>query len=266
MAWLVVAVLFAAAWVWAFYREDRLEREPVWMVGLAFLWGMVAMIPALFLENQLLRQGLDPGDSLAMRAVALFLVVGPVEELCKFAAVRLHIYSHAQFNEPMDGIVYSVSAASGFALVENVRYMEGMPEVIWARGPAATLAHILFAGFWGSALGWTKAMENRRTARLIVAGGLLWAASTHGLFDLIYFTADRELPLVLARIALVAVIVASFLALRFQMRRALALSPFRRRPDFLIPLRLRPQKLLPGSPPSPAPPPPPAGQPGPTPE
>ena len=36
MVWLVVAALFAAAWVWAFYREDRLEREPVWMVGLAF--------------------------------------------------------------------------------------------------------------------------------------------------------------------------------------------------------------------------------------
>src|SRR5262249_9579612 len=152
--------------------------------------------------------------------LALFLVVGPVEELCKFAAVRLPIYPRAQFNEPMDGIVYSVSAASGFALAENYTYMEGTPEGIWTRGPAATLARILFASFWGAALGWTKPMENRRVARLIVAGSLLWAASTHGLFDLIYFTADRELPRVLARIALVAIVVASFLALRLQMKRA----------------------------------------------
>jgi RsiW-degrading membrane proteinase PrsW (M82 family) len=221
-------VLFAAVWVWAFHREDRHEREPVWMVGLAFVWGMLAIYPALFLEDRLLPQGVAPEDALALRALAMLAVVGPVEELCKFSAVRLPIYRHAHFNEPMDGIVYAVAASAGFAFAENLMFMQGTPEVIWARGPAATMAHILFAGFWGSALGFTKPMADRRLARRTVALGFLLAALTHGLYDLAYFTADRELPPLAARAVMAALMLASFVILRVQIRRAHHHSPFRK--------------------------------------
>jgi len=231
MIWIAIAVVFALAWVWAFHREDRLEREPVWMVGLAFLLGAVAFFPAYVLEGWLLPNSVDPEDSLAVRALALFLVVSPVEELCKFAAVRSWLYAHADFDEPMDGIVYAVTAATGFAFAENLHFMQDMPEVIWARGPGATLAHVLFAGFWGGALGWSKPMPDRRAARRVVAAGLLAGILVHGLFDLIYFCVDRELPATVARLALAALLIASFLALRFQMRRAHAYSPFRTKKD-----------------------------------
>jgi RsiW-degrading membrane proteinase PrsW (M82 family) len=227
MVWVAIAILFALAWVWAFHREDRFEREPVWMVGIAFLLGVVAFVPAYYLEGWLLPNSVDPEDSLAVRFLAVFLVVGPVEEVCKFAAVRSWLYSHADFDEPMDGIVYAVTAATGFAFAENLYFMQDMPEVIWVRGPGATLAHILFAGFWGGALGWSKPMANRGAARRVVAAGLLAGILTHGLFDLIYFCVDRELPATVARVALAALLIASFLALRFQMRRAHEYSPFR---------------------------------------
>lgn len=227
MIWFAIAVLFAMAWVWAFHREDRLEREPVWMVGIAFVLGMVAFVPAYYLEGWLLPESVSPDDRLLVRGAALFLVVGPVEELCKFAAVRSWIYSHADFDEPMDGIVYAVTAATGFALAENLHFMQDTPEVIWARGPGATLAHILFAGFWGGALGWAKPMKDRWAARRTVAAGLLAGIVTHGLFDLIYFCVDRELPANIARAALAALLIACFLVLRLQMRRAHARSPFR---------------------------------------
>jgi protease PrsW len=224
--WFMVAVLFALAWVWAFYREDRLEREPVWLVGAAFLWGMLGLLPALLLERWLLPNGLGIEDPLATRIVGLFLVVGPVEELCKFAGIRLHLYRHAQFNEPMDGIVYGVTAATGFALAENLHFMDGAPEVILARGPGATLAHILFAGFWGAALGWARQTASRLVAWRIMFVGLLWAVVTHGLFDLIIFSVDKELPAIVARLALATLLIASYLILRYQMKLAHAHSPF----------------------------------------
>jgi RsiW-degrading membrane proteinase PrsW (M82 family) len=227
MVWIAIAVLFALAWVWAFHREDRLEREPIWMVGLAFFLGMLSFVPAYYLEGWLLPESIGPEDRLAVRVLALFLVVGPVEELCKFAAVRSWLYGRPGFNEPMDGIVYAVTAATGFAFAENLHFMQDMPEVIWARGPGATLAHILFAGFWGGALGWSKPMKDRRAARFIVLAGLLAGIVTHALFDLIYFCVDRELPANVARALLVALVLGSFLALRFQMRRAHEYSPFR---------------------------------------
>jgi hypothetical protein len=70
-------------------------------------------------------------------------------------------------------------------------------------------------------------MKDRGAARRVVAAGLLAGILTHGLFDFIYFCVDRELPASVARAALAALLIASVLALRFQMRRAHEYSPFR---------------------------------------
>jgi protease PrsW len=227
MGWIVIAVACAALFLWAFYREDRHEHEPLWMVALALGWGALAIIPALWLEQRFLPAGLSSEDSLGMRVVGLLLIVGPVEELCKFAGVRLHIWRVSQFNEPMDGIVYAAAAATGFALVENLHFMVDQPSVILARGPAGTLAHILFAGFWGSALGWAKICDSRWRARALVAVGLIWGSLSHGLFDLISFSADHELPIWGARLGLALLMIGSYVLLRRQMMKACAESPFR---------------------------------------
>jgi protease PrsW len=226
MGWFVIAVAFAGLWLWAFYREDRLEREPLWMVAFALGWGALAILPALWLEARLLPPDLGPDSRLAVRAAGLLLIVGPVEELCKFAGVRLHIWPRSQFNEPMDGIVYAAAAATGFAFAENLHFMVDQPSVILARGPAGTLAHILFAGFWGSALGWAKMCGPWR-GRMLVLLGLVWGSLSHGLFDLISFSAGQELPAWGARLGLTLLMTGSYLLLRRQMTRACAQSPFR---------------------------------------
>ena len=226
MGWFVIAVAFAALWLWAFCREDRLEREPFWMVAMALGWGALALLPALWLENRLLPAGLGPDDRLAVRAAGLLLIVGPVEELCKFAGVRFHIWPRSQFNEPMDGIVYAAAAATGFAFAENLYFMVDQPAAILARGPAGTLAHILFAGFWGSALGWAKVCGSPWRGRGLVVLGLVWGSLCHGLFDLISFSAGEELPAWAARLGLVLLMAGSYLLLRRQMLKACAASPF----------------------------------------
>ena len=204
-----------------------MEREPLWMIAFALGWGALALIPALWLENRLLPSGLGPDDRLAVRAAGLLLIVGPVEELCKFAGVRFHIWPRSQFNEPMDGIVYAAAAATGFAFAENLHFMVDQPSVILARGPAGTLAHILFAGFWGSALGWAKVCGSPWRGRGLVLLGLVWGSLSHGLFDLISFSAGQELPAWGARLGLIVLMVGSYLLLRRQMTRACAASPFR---------------------------------------
>src|SRR5437879_2638815 len=92
MLWWVIGATFPVLWLWAFYREDRFEREPPWRLVVAFGLGCLAILPARLLEDLLLPQGLGAQDSLLARAAGLLLVAGPVEELCKFAPVRLHIY------------------------------------------------------------------------------------------------------------------------------------------------------------------------------
>ena len=78
-------------------------------------------------------------------------VVGPVEELCKFAAVRLGPYRSLYFDEPVDGLVYASAASLGFASLENLFYvLEYGPEVMIAP-PLSTVGHLVFV--WGFALG-----------------------------------------------------------------------------------------------------------------
>src|SRR5690242_14971050 len=104
MVWFVIAVAFGGVWTYAFYREDVHDREPWWLLGVALLGGAASMWAALMLENRLLPHGVPMEGTLRERLQSVFLVAGPVEEICKFLAVWLLIWPRALFNEPMDGI------------------------------------------------------------------------------------------------------------------------------------------------------------------
>jgi RsiW-degrading membrane proteinase PrsW (M82 family) len=74
----------------------------------------------------------------------MLVVVGPVEELCKFGAVRLGVYRSLYFDAPIHGLVYSVTASLGFASLENLFYVfQYGPEVMLLRDPLATLGRPL---------------------------------------------------------------------------------------------------------------------------
>jgi RsiW-degrading membrane proteinase PrsW (M82 family) len=227
MGWGVIALVFGGAWAYAFYREDIHEREPVWLLAVAVIGGAVSTVPALWLENRLLPAGTDLAGTLPARLGAVFLVAGPVEELCKFAAVWLLVRPRASFNEPMDGILYAVMAATGFATAENLYFMQGDPQVILSRGPVSVAVHILFAAFWGGALAEAQGMTGCARRFLLLPLGVAAAAVVHGLFDAIVFAGRREITLGQSRAAQIVLALACFAFLRWRIRVALACSPFR---------------------------------------
>lgn len=225
MGWVLLAVVFALAWGYAFYREDARNREPVWLVALAALGGMFAFPLALTAEGWLLRSVDTIDGSLAVRAISSFLVAGPVEEAAKLLAVLVLVWPWSHFDEPVDGLVYAAAAGAGFALVENLRFMEGQPQVILARGPAGTGAHVLFAAIWGGALGYARQLSDRRRAVAVVALGLLVASLAHGAFDMITLSAGREITLSQARAGQVTLFVLCALFLRWRLRAVNAAVP-----------------------------------------
>jgi protease PrsW len=229
VVWISIAVAFAGVWGYAVYREDIYEREPYWLLGLALLGGAASMFPALWLEGRLLPAGPDLDGALSARLAAAFLVAGPVEECCKFAVVWLLVRPWASFNEPMDGTLYAVMAAAGFATAENLYFMDGDPQVILQRGPISVAVHILFAAFWGGALAHAYMLRDRRRRCLILCLGVAVAAGVHGLYDAIVFASQRELTLGQSRAAQISLVLGCFVFLRWRMRVALAQSPFRGR-------------------------------------
>lgn len=225
MGWIVIAVAFAGVWVYAIVREDYRNPEPLWLVGLAIVCGMIAVPVASRIEEILTRNADAMAGPLISRAWLAFMVAGPVEEVAKFLAVALLVWFQSNFDEPMDGIVYASAAAAGFALAENLRYMQDQPASILARGPAATGAHILFAGFWGGALGHAKRMKSFPAGVAITGGGLGLGIVSHGLFDLTTWSVDKELTLNQARLIQVSLIICCAAFLRWRIRAALRIVP-----------------------------------------
>ena len=175
-------------WLWFFLRQDKVRPEPRRLITFTFLLGCLATIPAgignyLFGADALL----EGSPQLLSVVTAMTLVVGPVEELCKFAAVRLGPYRSLYFDEPVDGLVYASAASLGFASLENLLYVfQYGPAVMIARAPLSTVGHLVFGSIWGYALGQYYVSGGRRKPLLL--GSIAVAAAAHALYNVFAFS------------------------------------------------------------------------------
>ena len=184
-------------WLWFYLRKDSYRPAPRRLIAITFGLGCLAVVPAGIVEWIVLGDSfLAEGAGFEGLAAGMLFVVGPVEELCKFAAVRFKAYRSPYFDEPMDGLVYAAAASLGFASMENLFYVvEFGPEVMLGRAPLSTVAHLVFGGIWGYALGLHHASGRRRP--LLVMGALALGACTHALFN-IFVSFPLALPLGIA--------------------------------------------------------------------
>ena len=228
LGYTVLAFAPGLFWLWFFVRGRAYRPKPRRLLAVAFLLGMLSTIPAALLEFVFLDDAdLDIGANLASIAAAMLFVVGPVEELSKFLAVRLGPYRSLYFDEPRDGLVYCVAASLGFASVENLGYIIAFgPEVMVVRAPVSTLAHVIFGSFWGIALG-LQAHERTRGRALWLAAGLVAAAVVHGVFNILVSTVS----LVGLLLALLLIGAGLFWTLS-RFRWAQRVSPFRLRRNY----------------------------------
>lgn len=171
--------LFIVLYVWL---RDNYCREDPRSVLRTFAWGCLAIVPAMLVET-LLIPGADRLHELSTGALlmALFLVIGPVEEFFKFLVVWRRDYHRPDFAEPMDGLVYSTSSAMGFASMESFLYLvrEG-PQAAPARILLALPGHLFFSGIWGYYLG-LKKLGGASRGHLVWA--LLWSSFLHGFYN-----------------------------------------------------------------------------------
>jgi RsiW-degrading membrane proteinase PrsW (M82 family) len=222
--------------LWWIRRQDIYEPEPwKWVIGV-FALGAFFTLLAVPLEEvglaplggkiQLNGPPAKAGDWYHLFFVS-FVVAGPIEELCKYAAVRFSVYRSAVFDEPLDGLVYSSAAALGFASLENVFFtFQNGPSVMLVRAPLSTLGHVFFAAMWGYSLGVHRLGIARRGT---VGRGLFASMFLHGLFDFVLLT---QTVLALAVLPLMAVAGRmTWLRIKEYQR----ISPFReRRPERLV--------------------------------
>jgi len=165
---LILGFAPALVWLWYFYVKDRYAPEPrAWILRI-FVLGMLSTVPLALIES--LIGALVPSD------LVLAVVVAPiVEEIGKFLIVYLFVFRRPVFDEPIDGIVYAVTAALGFAAFENFVYLFAsysetltLPlELSIVRALLSVPGHALMSSMWGFALGQSLVTPHPLVRRLL---------------------------------------------------------------------------------------------------
>ncbi|MBK7876944.1 MAG: PrsW family intramembrane metalloprotease [Planctomycetes bacterium] len=181
-----VIVLLHVIW-----SVDR-NREPFLNVLKYLAIGGLVLAPGCQMERVALDVLGNPTEDPASASIPLLLAatvlgIGLVEELVKYAGLRLFARRDRHLDEPFDWVVYAVTVALGFALVENVLYVVNYgAEVATPRALFAVPAHALCGTLMGCR------MARAATAPAAEAAGqralaLLEPAAWHGVYDFLAF-------------------------------------------------------------------------------
>lgn len=177
-------VLPALLWLAFWLLEDRCQPEPKRYIFLSFVLGALSIVPVLFIERAAI-------GYLAMGSVALLAVWAATEELFKFAAAYLGGMRTAAFDEPLDAVIYMVTAALGFSAAENALFiftpvMSGdiVRSVVTGdlRFIGASLLHTLASGTIGLAIAWSFS-KPAAARRLYALCGVILAIALHTTFN-----------------------------------------------------------------------------------
>ncbi|MDP3958003.1 MAG: PrsW family glutamic-type intramembrane protease [bacterium] len=176
-------ILPALLWLWFWLKEDAARPEPRGLIFLTFLAGMGAVIVVLPVEKyfyNLLKDG-----------IVLIAVWATAEELVKFFAAYLTSLKTRFLDEPIDCVIYMITAALGFAALENTLFListigkSGLVEGLATqnlRFVGASLLHVIASAAIGiaMALSFYRGWFLRKTALL---GGIATAILLHTLFN-----------------------------------------------------------------------------------
>lgn len=190
-----VAFVPALLYVLLFRLLDVYEKEPLWLVSIAFVWGAIpAAIIAIIGEvvGSIAYSALVSADPDQVGAVGAAVLAPLMEELGKglFLAILFFAFRR-QIDSPLDGLVIGATVGLGFAATENVIYLFGS----YADGGTSALVftavlrivvlgfgHALFTGLTG--LGFAYARVGRGAVRVLgPIFGLLGGMALHAMWN-----------------------------------------------------------------------------------
>lgn len=203
---IVGGILPSLLWLWFWLKEDNKKAEPKRMILYTFVAGGLAVFLAFYLEQyassnfdtsslenvNISFASLWEGLKASQPFLYLFFSWALIEEFVKYLAALL-IGLRSRYNdEPVDGMIYMITAALGFAAVENSLFllktvrlgMSGFDFLINGnlRFLGATLLHVFSSTIVGASIGLSfKASGKRKIFNTVI--GILLAALLHALFN-----------------------------------------------------------------------------------
>ncbi len=183
---LLGGIMPSLIWLAFWLREDYRHPEPKALILKTFLLGMASV--GLVLPFQDAIDNWLPG--MAFAAILLWVVF---EETFKLGAAYVGGINTTADNEPIDPMIYMITAALGFAAMENTLFIiepligeKILDGVITGnlRFIGASLLHVVSSGIVGAFLAFSF-YKSRHERIKMVALGLLLAIITHTAFNLL---------------------------------------------------------------------------------
>jgi len=181
---LLGGVLPALLWLWFWLREDRLNPEPRGIIIMSFFAGMAAVMFALPAEQWIWKAGWS--------TTAVIIAWAAIEEIAKFFAAYFSGLRRKEYDEPIDALIYLITAALGFAALENTLFLSGILSkgILFdgislgiLRFVGASLLHVLASGTLGFFLG-IGFYKRRSVKEIDWFIGLIAAIALHSVFNL----------------------------------------------------------------------------------
>ena len=188
-----IALTFVPPVLWLIFylREDR-NPEPKRLLLLAFVGGMAGTLPAILAECgviSLFGQDCTRDITFPINPVILLFAISLIEEYAKYLMIKLLIIRKRDFDEPVDAMVYLITAALGFAALENTLFLfpiffqgnllVGL-QITLNRFLGANLLHALSSGIVGFFLARAFFLPRRHH---FIALGVFIAALFHTAFN-----------------------------------------------------------------------------------
>jgi len=180
---LLAGIVPPLVWLWFWLKEDKRRPEPRSLLLLTFFGG--AFVVLLVLPFQAL------ASKFFVPSLVLLLVWATIEEIGKYAVAFFADFRRRTYDEPLDAMIYLITAALGFAAFENVLFLlksisQGGLElsIVTAsmRFLGASLLHVFSSAIMGGIIA-TSFYKTRRDKLVHLIVGLLAAAALHTLFN-----------------------------------------------------------------------------------
>jgi RsiW-degrading membrane proteinase PrsW (M82 family) len=189
----LIPTVFYILFVWWL---DRYEKEPLWLLALAFLWGAIpaAILAVLFEIVFDLPLAALGEETLATSLISASISAPLVEESIKgIALIGLVLFFRREFDDVLDGIIYGAMIGLGFAFTEDA--LAYFLPILSQEGIAAGLAnmfmrtivfglnHAFWTGVVGATVGYARLARDWGRRLLVPTGGWALAVVLHGIHN-----------------------------------------------------------------------------------
>jgi RsiW-degrading membrane proteinase PrsW (M82 family) len=187
---IAAAVVPIATYSLLIWWADRYEREPFWLLAVAFLWGAIPAILLVIITHVSLGGSLEEGP---LTFIYAWLEAPVTEELVKgLAVLGLFVFHRKQFDGVLDGLVYGALVGFGFSMTEDFLYylsalseggLAGLLPVMVLRGIFFALNHSVYTGLLGISFGLASVSRSRFKRVMWPVLGFVAAVICHSLHN-----------------------------------------------------------------------------------